>query len=260
MLDEPPAEVRAHGGPHGHLVEHDRAAVRRPLGRARHHLRIVRELAEARAVGMDHVDVGRLHVLPLAGGAGIALVGKPGAAVGAEGDHPPVGRPARPEVAARGIGEVADLAAREVHDVDVGGAAAAGRDEGQRAVVRRQRRLVVEGRGLGQPLQAAAVDPYSVDVGRPAPVRGEHHPPAVVGERRVVVDLHARHELARVAPVRVGDHELGPQRHVLVDVDAVELLRLGRRAGRQDGNDERHRGRYGSHRRAPPRSPGGYRD
>ena len=240
-LQREPARIERVG--HVHLVEDDVPAVGRPLGRAAQ-LSRRRDPAQAAAVRGHDVDARRMHVLPASG-----RLREPAAAVGRERQQPPVGRPARPEVAALRVGQVADLPGSQIEDVDVGRAARPGRHEGELPAVGRQRRLVVEGGVVGQPLEAEPVRADPEDVGRAEALGREHDPLAVGRERRVVVAVGAGHELAGVAPVGVGDVQHRAGGAPLIDEDAFLRTRR-RRAGNHEQQRRRQRALQGPAHRA----------
>ncbi len=175
-------------------------------------------------------------MFPFASNRRVVLVRKSSAPLRTEGDRLSIRRPTRAEVTARRIRQISDPATLEVHNVDIRRAVPSTRDKGQGAVIRRQRRLVIKGWGIGELLHRCPVHVRAENIRRSASLRCENHPSTIVGKRRVVIYVPTWHELARVTPVGVGDHQLRAEGHVLVNVDAV--LSIHGRSKTQNNNSD----------------------
>ena len=161
----------------GFVIE-DPLAVGRPRGATRDAAH-AREAAQAGSVGMNDVDAGGLHVLPMQRDrAGIVI------AIRGEGDPPAVRGPGRAEIAAVVAGQVLVFFRGDVEQPDVRVPVAARGHEGERVAVRRERGLVVARRVVGELLEARAVGMHAVDVGLAHFLRRERHPLAVARQSR----------------------------------------------------------------------------
>jgi hypothetical protein len=151
---------------------------------------------------VHQINVRELEVLPAA-----AAHRHRAAAIGGERDPLAVGRPGRPEIAARPRGQRLPFSRLQIHRPQIGGPTVASGDEDQLLAVGRKRGLVVVGGTVGQALEAGSVGSDPKEIGGAFAVRCEDDRPAVGSPDRVVVNLAQTQEGMLVAAVRVGDEQ-----------------------------------------------------